>query len=222
MLPKGYQKDGYLAWIICFAAFLTNAVITGIDSSFGETIGSIMKDFNVTQGEVAWIGSIHSSAQYFAAFVASPLSNHFGFGATTLAGTVIATISFGIAYTSATVPSLITTYGLLGGLGLGLAYTPANIVCTFYFEKKQAIAIALANSGSGIGIVAIALVLNIINAKYGWNGSVLMCTIIAPLTGFLALVVWIFPSKRINSDICKSVSDKTTNIDTVSFTLQLL
>ena len=132
-----FQKDGYLAWVVCLAAFLTNVVITGIDSSFGETIGSIQKDFNATEGEVAWIGSIHSSAQYFAAFAASPLANHFGFAPVTVAGTVISIISLGIALTSPNIPSLTATYGLLGGIGLGLSYTPANVVCAFHFDKNE-------------------------------------------------------------------------------------
>ena len=130
---QNFQKDGWLAWVVCFSAFLSNAVITGIDSSFGETIASIMNHFNATEGDVAWIGSVHSSAQYFAAFVASPLSNQFGFGPVTLFGTLVSTISFGIALTSTNLTSLIVTYGLLGGTGLGLLYTPANIVCTFHF-----------------------------------------------------------------------------------------
>ena len=187
------SKDGCLAWVVCFSAFLTNAVITGIDSSFGETIGSIMNDFNVTEGDVAWIGSVHSSAQYFAAFAASPLAKTFGFGPVTLVGALAASISFGIAVASSNVPSLVCSYGLFGGIGLGLAYTPANVVCTFHFEKKQALAVALANSGSGVGIVIIAFFLNIINANYGWKGTIVLCTSIAPLTCFLALVVWLFP-----------------------------
>ena len=131
---------------------------------------------------------------------------------------VIATISFGAALLSVNITGLIITHGLIGGLGLGLAYTPANIVCTFHFEKKQAIAIALANSGSGIGIVAITFFLNIINAKYGWNGSVLFCTFIAPLTTFLALVVWIFPVENNDSDLCKTESHDNKNISMVCFT----
>ena len=145
-----FRKDGCLAWVVCLCAFLTNAVITGIDSSFGETLGSIMKDFNATAGDVSWIGSVHSSAQYFGAFVASPLANNFGFGKVTLTGAFVASVSFAIALGSSSMYSLICIYGLFGGIGLGLAYTPANIVCTFYFEKKQAIAIAVANSGSCI------------------------------------------------------------------------
>ena len=190
---KYLKKDGCLSWVVCLTAFLTNAVITGIDSSFGETIGSIISNFNSTEGEVTWIGSVHSSTQYYAAFAASPLANYFGFGPVTLVGALLATLSFGLAATSSNISTLIATYGLFGGIGLGLAYTPANIVCAFHFEKKRALAISLSNSGSGMGIVVIAFFLNIINSKYGWKGSVLLCTSIAPITLFLALVVWLIP-----------------------------
>ena len=55
-------------------------MIAGIDSSFGIMLDSIMAHFNATEGDVSWICSVHTSAQYFGAFVASPLSNYFGFG----------------------------------------------------------------------------------------------------------------------------------------------
>jgi MFS family permease len=216
--PQNIQKDGWFAWAVCLSAFLCNAVITGIDSSFGETIGSIANHFNATERDVAWIGSVHSSAQYFAAFVASPLSNQFGFGPVALFGTLVSTVSFGIAFASTNVNILIVTYGLLGGTGLGLLYTPANIVCTFHFERKQAVAIALANSGAGIGIVAIAFITNFINENYGWKGAILFFAIICPLTGFLAIMLWRFPIRSEISDLPKSGSKDSKRNALVSMT----
>jgi MFS family permease len=190
---KSFRKDGCLAWVVCLAAFLTNAVALGIDLSFGETIGCLVRDFNATEGDVAWIGSLHSGAQFFSGFAASPLTNYLGLGPVVAIGAFVATSSFGIALFCPDIPCLAATYGVLAGLGCGLAYTPANIVCTLYFEKKRVIAVALSASGGGFGIVIMSYCINIVNAKYSWKGSILLCMIVTSLISFLALILWIFP-----------------------------
>lgn len=187
------KRDGFLAWCICISAFLSNAVIIGIDCSFGESIGSIMRNFNASSGDAAWIGSLHSSMQFFAAFAASPLVKYYGFGPIILFGIFVAFISFGIALFSHNLICLVVSYGVLAGMGLGLAYNPANIVCAFYFEKYRPLAVALANSGSGFGTIIMAYVLNWINARSGWKGSVLICAIVTPLISSLAVFVWVIP-----------------------------
>ena len=70
-IRSNYESDGILSWIICLSALIANAIVVGIDSSFGESLGSIMKDFNSTESNVAWIGSVHSSTQYFYASLSS-------------------------------------------------------------------------------------------------------------------------------------------------------
>ena len=62
-LRQNYQKDGALSWFVCFCAFVSNASIYGIDSSFGEMFGSIMKDFNSTEDHVAGINSVPCRVQ---------------------------------------------------------------------------------------------------------------------------------------------------------------
>ena len=93
LLPRLTPKqDGFIACFICLSAFLSNAVIIGIDCSFGESIGSIKRDFNVNSGDAAWIGSLHSSIQFYAAYAASFLVKYFGFGPTILNGFCISHI----------------------------------------------------------------------------------------------------------------------------------
>ena len=91
-IRENHEKDGILSWAICVSALVANAIVVGIDSSFGEALPSIVIEFNSTESKVAWIGSLHSSAQNFSAFFSSVLAKIFGFGPT---------ISFGILISSA-------------------------------------------------------------------------------------------------------------------------
>ena len=190
------QNTGCLSWVVCLVAFLADFVILGIDHNFGAIIGSLVNDFNSTEGDIAWIGSVHSSAMWIAAFTALPLANYFEFGLILLLGTFVATISFGIALLSSSPPWHVVTCGIFAGIGLGLTYTPANVVCPFYFEKKRTLSLVLSNSGRGVGILSMAYVLNLSMGSCRWKGYIYLCTSVPPLVFFLGLMVWIFPSKK--------------------------
>jgi hypothetical protein len=53
---------------------------------------------------------------------------------------VVAWAAISISVYSPTVPVLMLTYGVLGGLGLGLIYLPAIVSVGFYFESRRALA----------------------------------------------------------------------------------
>lgn len=57
-------------------------------------------------------------------------------------GSVIATIGFILAWYFCrdgipNMPALFLCYGVLGGIGFGLAYVPSIICVGFYFSKKR-------------------------------------------------------------------------------------
>ena len=37
-IEKHYKEDSALSWLVCFCAFLSNAVVIGIDQSFGGLV----------------------------------------------------------------------------------------------------------------------------------------------------------------------------------------
>ena len=195
-IRTNYESDGVLSWIICFSALVANAIVVGIDSSFGETLGSVMNDLNSTESNVAWIGSIHSSAQYFSASLSSYLAKQYGFGPIVVGGVLISSTFFAVSTTANNISELATYYGFLGGFGLGLIYTPANIICSFYFIKKRSLATGIALCGSGVGIALVSLGANFIDTSYGWKGYVLFCAFMCPFCGVLAILAILFPGTK--------------------------
>ena len=55
-------------------------------------------------------------------------------------GAVLSWASFSLSVMSPSVGVMMLTYGLMGGLGLGLIYLPANVSVGFYFERRRALA----------------------------------------------------------------------------------
>ena len=66
-------------------------------------------------------------------------------------GAVLSWASFSLSVMSPSVGVMMLTYGIMGGLGLGLIYLPAIVSVSIYFEKKRAFATGIAVCGSGLG-----------------------------------------------------------------------
>jgi len=68
----------------------------------------------------------------------------------------------------------IATGCVVAGLGLGMAYLPAIVAVSFYFEKRRSLATGIAVCGSGIGTFMFAPLTNALLTEYTWKGTVLI------------------------------------------------
>ena len=98
-----------------------------------------------------------------------------------------------VSITLANVSYLTITYGVLGGFGAGLIYTPGNIICSYHFVKRPNLATGIAHCGSGVGIVLVSLGTNFIVSSHGWKGYFILCACLSPMSVFLAISVYILP-----------------------------
>ena len=55
-----------------------------------------------------------------------------------------------------------------------MAYLPAIVAVSFYFEKRRSLSIGIAVCGSGIGEFAFALLTDALIQEYSWKGTVLI------------------------------------------------
>ena len=213
---QSYKEDGAWSWLLCFCACLANAIVMGIDYSFGEPFGSIMKDFNATEDSVAWIHSVQVSVHTFSAALSSMLAEKLGFSVLIAIGTLVFTVSMAISVISNSVSVLILFYGVFGGFSLGLIYTPCNIICSFHFIKWRSLATGVAICGSGIGIIIISEAMNFIIPSYGWKGCMILCACITPLNTLMAGVAYILPE---HYDVLTAEEDEE-NINSLDETVE--
>lgn len=184
-----YTKDGILAWFVCIGMFVNNLIIVGIDTSFGEILGGMVEELDLPRHVIAIIGSAHTSTQSFSAFMASLLVKRYGFRLLIFVGGAISCFAFVLAWLSSTAATLVLTYGILGGLGTGLVWTPGIIACSSYFDRKRAFATGLASSGSGAGILVIPFLSNNINYLYGWKSSILSFACLCPIISLVSMIM---------------------------------
>lgn len=91
-----------------------------------------------------------------------------------IAGSILAGVSFAASFFAADVESLYVFIGLLGGIGFGLVYVPAVVAVGFYFEKRRAFATGIAVCGSGVGTFVVAPLTAWLLGQYGWRGTLLI------------------------------------------------
>ena len=192
-IRQNYQRDGILSWFVCFSAFVSNAIIYGIGSSFGVMFGSIMKDFNATEDSVAGIHSVQAGVRCFSAFLASIFAEKIGFAHTIAFGTLVVTMSMAISIISNSVSTFTLYYGFFAGFGLGLIFTPCNIICSFHFIKRRSLATGITICGSGIGIILVSQAMSFVVLSYGWKGCIMICAFVSPLNGLMAIIAYVLP-----------------------------
>ncbi|XP_063425703.1 monocarboxylate transporter 12-like isoform X2 [Mytilus trossulus] len=72
------------------------------------------------------------------------------------------------------VPALILTYGIVSGVGCGLAFMPGSVAVAKYFTNHRHLALAIASSGGGIGSFAFPPFIQMLNEYYTWRGMFLI------------------------------------------------
>nr|XP_023029553.1 uncharacterized protein LOC111517573 [Leptinotarsa decemlineata]XP_023029554.1 uncharacterized protein LOC111517573 [Leptinotarsa decemlineata]XP_023029555.1 uncharacterized protein LOC111517573 [Leptinotarsa decemlineata] len=165
--------DGGWGWVVVLGSFMCNVIVDGVIFSFGTFLEDIAEEFNVTQPEVALVGSLMSGFYLIAGPFVSAIANRYGFRLVTIVGAIIAAAAFAISNFASSVLFLHISYGVVGGIGFGFIYAPSIITIGFYFEKWRALATGIAVCGSGIGTFVFAPISKLMIQHLGWRGALL-------------------------------------------------
>ena len=84
------------------------------------------------------------------------LVNKFGCRPVCISGGIISALGLALSTLSPNVPTLMFTYGVIGGIGFGLISLPVIIIVGYYFESKRALATGITVCGSGVGACVMA------------------------------------------------------------------
>ena len=124
-------------------------VLDGIGYSFGIFLEPLEKHFEgAGKGKISLVGSILAGFIMLVGPISSFLVNKFGPRLTCMAGACISAAAIFLSTFSPNVYVLMLSYGVIGGLGLGLMYVPAVTAVGYWFEKKRSLV-----TGTLLGIV---------------------------------------------------------------------
>ncbi|VDD84962.1 unnamed protein product [Enterobius vermicularis] len=183
--------DGGYGWIIVFAAFSCSFVVDGIATAFGPFIDEFTEKFNASVATISIIGSslIGSYLIVGERPLAGGLVNRFGVRSIAIFGSLLAGLGFFFSIFATNVTTMILSYGLIAGAGLGFIYLPAMVIVCFYFEKKRSVAVGLAVAGSGVGTIVVPPLNTYLIKEIGCQWTL---AILAVLGFFCVFFSWLF------------------------------
>lgn len=106
--------------------------------------------------------------------VGSALCNRFSIRNVTMLGSFLASLSLFVSAFSTNLNVLYFTYGVLGGLGRSLSYTPSLVIVGYYFTKRRGLAVGIATSGVGLGTMFFPPIIEVMFEYYGYWGTFLI------------------------------------------------
>jgi MFS family permease len=80
--------------------------------------------------------------------VASALCNKWGCRLIGIIGSIVASVAVAMSIFSPNIVVMWLSFGLIGGIGMGLVYLPSIVMVGYYFEEKRAIATGIINDFS--------------------------------------------------------------------------
>ncbi|KZC11902.1 Iron-sulfur cluster assembly enzyme ISCU, mitochondrial [Dufourea novaeangliae] len=176
--------DGGWGWLVLLASVMVNLLIPGTVKSFGVLFVEFLEVFDASPAAAAWIPAL---SQLYIIFVVGPLSSvlsvKYSYRTVTLIGGTFAAVGMMLSYFADSVAFLCISYGVLVGIGAGLAFPPTVYIVTSYFVRLRGLANGLCISGSALGSIFLPPILGVLLREYGYRGAVL-------IMGAVTLNVW--------------------------------
>ncbi|XP_078618122.1 monocarboxylate transporter 10-like [Branchiostoma floridae x Branchiostoma japonicum] len=180
-------KDRGCAWIVCIAVFLINFFMVGTHQSYGVLFPAFLDEFGASRASAAWVGSLAYGLLLLGGPFAGSMCKTYGPRKVALSGSVLCFLGLLLTSIVEAFPVIFFTYGVLFGLGSSLAYSPGNVVITWYFEKHRTLATGIAAAGGSFGNVALAPLLQAMVDSQGWRSAIRYFLIWQIVVGFAAL-----------------------------------
>ncbi|PAV78646.1 hypothetical protein WR25_12817 [Diploscapter pachys] len=150
--------DGGYGWLIVLGSFIANFVVDGIIFTAGEALlPKWIETFNTSATSTSLTISILSGSYLLVGPIASVFANLYGCRIVVIAGSLMTCFGFLASTIAPKVYFLYITFGLIGGVGFGLAYLPSIVIISQYFAAKRSMATGIAVCGSGIGTTVFSL-----------------------------------------------------------------
>jgi len=200
-------EEGCMGWVVVLASFLCNMVIDGIGYSFGVLLQPLKEEFQAGAGAVAFVGSILAGVIMLTGPVAAASVNRFGTRITCLMGSFLSAVAVFSSSYSINLTTLILSYGIFGGIGLGLMYVPAVVAVGQYFHKRLNLATGISVCGSGAGTFLLAPIAATLVENYGWRGCNRVMAVFCLLCSLFGLVMVPVKTRR------QQQREKTSFID---------
>ncbi|XP_054770264.2 monocarboxylate transporter 13-like [Lytechinus pictus] len=203
--------DGGWGWMVVLGAFINGLVSAGFTSLISVLYVEWIKYFDVSAGELSWIGFLFPGTAGFVSIVIGKIWTTFGVRSAAIVGSILASAGcLGGAFSTKPFHIAISI-GLVSGLGVGLCFISAVNMVAVYFNKRFGMANGIMFIGTSLSQIGVPPLTRFLVSQYGWRGtlqiiSAIMCHSIAA-----SCLLRPLKTTRKKKCIVKSVSGESDN-----------
>ncbi|HOJ77587.1 MAG TPA: OFA family MFS transporter [Bacillota bacterium] len=155
-------------WHIVIAAVLVQLCFGAI-YSWGVFLNPLMVAFNTDKAEVSIIFTLVVIFYTIGMIIGGLWQDQTGPRNVMLVGGLCFGIGYILAGFAGSLQIVYLTYGVLGGLGVGLGYICPIAVCTKWFPDRKGLAVGLAVTGFGAGSLIFSPLANAMITNWDWS-----------------------------------------------------
>ncbi|EME46321.1 hypothetical protein DOTSEDRAFT_42850 [Dothistroma septosporum NZE10] len=171
--PDGheYPEGGLRAWLVVGGSFCGLLAALGIMNTVGVYQAYLAEHqlANYSESTIGWIISVYVFLSFGAGLLIGPVFDMYGPRLLVLAGSVLVMLSVMLLGVCTRYWHFMIVFGILGGTGTALVFTPAIASIGHFFYVKRGNATGLAAMGGAIGGIIFPLMLQDLFPKVGWG-----------------------------------------------------
>ncbi|XP_067668285.1 monocarboxylate transporter 5-like [Haliotis asinina] len=143
---------GY-AWVVCVACFAISVLSAALYTSVGVITPAILEYVDDDLVKVSWVGSTLLGTFTMCGPLAGLIQDKIGNRWAGIMSGILMLVGLTAASFCKTVTGLILTFGVIAGLGSGLAANVSVVAPSNYFRKRLPVAYGIAMSGGAVGLL---------------------------------------------------------------------
>lgn len=156
-----YPEGGLGAWSVVLGSFLGLIASLGMMNTVGIYHAYIAEHYlqDYSESTISWIFSIYVFLSFFCGLQIGPIFDAHGPRLLVLAGSILLCLSNFLLGICTLYWQFFLVFGVLGGLGTSLIFTPAFAAISHFFHQKRGNATGIAAAGGSLGGVIFPLAL---------------------------------------------------------------
>ncbi|XP_046349385.2 monocarboxylate transporter 12-B-like [Haliotis rufescens] len=172
-IPKEDVDHGY-AWAVLAACFAIEVLYGVLICSVGVITPAILEEVDGDLVKVSWVGSTVMGTFTMCGPLVGIIQERIGHRWTGIVGGILMLVGLTAASFCRTVTGLILTFGVITGLGCGLAANVSGVAPGKYFHKRLPVAYGIIMSGGALGLLAVGPLTIQLLDHYTLSGTLLM------------------------------------------------
>ncbi|KAI0400059.1 major facilitator superfamily domain-containing protein [Xylaria palmicola] len=191
-----YPEGGREAWLVVFGSWCGLVAALGLLNTLGTFQAYVLMHqlSGYSEGTVGWIFSLFTALCFFCGIYIGPLFDKYGPRWLIGPGSVAIVASVMITSVCTEYWHFLLGFGVLGGIGTSLLFTPCITAVGHFFRARRGFASGIASTGGGFGGVIFPLMLQKLFVSVGWGWSI---RILGFLSFGLLIISNIFLKKRL-------------------------